>query len=64
MAVWGGELVARTWSHEIPTLGLPRGIAYLPLPIAGALMALFALEQTLERLGGLEGQSEEASRWS
>lgn len=43
MAVWGGELIVRTWSHVIPTLGMPRGVAYLPLPISGALMALFAL---------------------
>jgi TRAP-type C4-dicarboxylate transport system permease small subunit len=64
MAVWGGELVARTWSHEIPTLGLPRGVAYLPLPIAGALMTLFALERILEHLGGLDDDAEGASRWS
>tara|TARA_R110000868_G_scaffold101630_2_gene279684 strand:- start:2994 stop:3512 length:519 start_codon:yes stop_codon:yes gene_type:complete len=44
MAVWGGELIWRTWSHVIPTLGLPRGVAYLPLPISGALMSIFALE--------------------
>jgi len=43
MAVWGGELIVRTWRHVIPTLGMPRGVAYLPLPISGALMALFAL---------------------
>jgi TRAP-type C4-dicarboxylate transport system permease small subunit len=64
MAVWGGELVGRTWSHEIPTLGLPRGVAYLPLPIAGALMTLFALERILERLGGIDEESEGGSRWS
>lgn len=48
MAAWGGELIARTWSHSIPTLGLPRGFAYLPLPISGALMTLFAAEQIFE----------------
>lgn len=47
LAVWGGELVARTWSHTIPTLGLPRGAAYLPLPIAGALIIFFSLEHIL-----------------
>lgn len=51
MLVWGGELVLRTWSHVVPSLGIPRGLAYLGLPIAGALMALFALEQILEKLG-------------
>ena len=51
MFVWGGELVLRTWSHVVPSLGIPRGLTYLALPLSGALMALFALEQVLERLG-------------
>lgn len=51
MLVWGGELVMRTWSHSVPSLGIPRGLVYLGLPISGALMALFALEQVLEKLG-------------
>ncbi|MFN4184281.1 MAG: TRAP transporter small permease [Hyphomonas sp.] len=51
MFIWGGELVLRTWSHIVPSLGIPRGLTYLALPISGALMALFAFEQVLERLG-------------
>ncbi|HAY08116.1 MAG TPA: TRAP transporter small permease [Hyphomonas sp.] len=51
MFVWGGELVLRTWSHSVPSLGIPRGLVYLGLPISGALMALFALEQVLEKFG-------------
>ena len=51
MLMWGGELVLRTWSHVVPSLGIPRGLTYLGLPISGALMALFAFEQVLERLG-------------
>lgn len=50
MAVWGGELITRTWEHVIPTLGIPRGAAYLPLPVSGALITLFALENILEIL--------------
>jgi TRAP-type C4-dicarboxylate transport system permease small subunit len=45
MAVWGTELVVRTWPHAIPTLGLPRGLAYLPLPVSGVLIALFGIER-------------------
>lgn len=45
---WGGELVLRTWSHVIPSLGIPRGMAYLAIPIAGALIALFSLERILD----------------
>lgn len=52
MGIWGGELVARTWAFEIPTLGLPRGAAYLPLPIAGWLITLFALEHLLTEASG------------
>lgn len=48
MAIWGGELILRTWEHVIPTLGIPRGFAYLPLPISGVLIVLFALENILE----------------
>lgn len=48
MLWWGGELVVRTWSHVIPSLGLPRGMAYLGIPIAGALIALFSLERILD----------------
>jgi TRAP-type C4-dicarboxylate transport system permease small subunit len=48
MLWWGGELVIRTWSHVIPSLGIPRGMAYLAIPIAGALIALFSLEHILD----------------
>lgn len=45
MVVWGGELVARTWTHTLPALGLPRGAAYLVVPISGVLIIAFSLEQ-------------------
>ncbi|MBT8098846.1 MAG: TRAP transporter small permease [Gammaproteobacteria bacterium] len=44
MAYWGIDLVRETWQHVIPTLGISRGYAYVPLPIAGVLIAFFALE--------------------
>ncbi len=50
MLVWGGELVVLTWDHVIPSLGISRGLAYLGLPISGALMALYAVERALEVL--------------
>lgn len=64
MLIWGGELVMLTWSHVIPSLGISRGLAYLGLPIAGALMALFALERTLEVLAAKPLNDEEDPRWS
>lgn len=64
MLVWGGELVLLTWSHVVPSLGISRGLAYLGLPIAGALMALFALERTLEVLAAKPLKDEEDPRWN
>jgi len=52
MAVYGMELVRHTWSHAIPTLPIPRGAAYLPIPAAGVLIVFFAAEHILaDRLG-------------
>ena len=48
MLWWGAELVVRTWSHDIPSLGLPRGVAYLALPIAGFLIAVFSIENLIK----------------
>lgn len=49
--LWGGELVLRTWSHVIPTLDLPRGVAYLPFPLAGVAIAFFSLEKMIDEFG-------------
>ncbi len=59
MAIWGGALVQETWSHVIPSIGLPRGFAYLGLPISGVLIALFALEKIMETLSGHENGTQE-----
>ena len=44
MVIWGVQLMLATWTHVIPTLGLPRGVAYMPMPIAGLLIVGFSLE--------------------
>lgn len=54
MVWWGSELVHATWSHVIPTLGLPRGMAYLPIPAAGLLIVAFSLEHVIAVLGNRE----------
>ena len=64
MTIWGGELVIRSWEHIIPSLGLPRGLAYLALPISGVLIALFSLERMLEEAEGENVEDEEDPRWS
>ena len=46
--VWfGADMVVSTWTHVIPTLGLPTGLSYLPFPLAGLLFMLFSLEHIL-----------------
>jgi TRAP-type C4-dicarboxylate transport system permease small subunit len=52
LAIYGAELVNRTWAHGIPSLPVPRGFAYLPLPIAGAMIALFSVEHIIAVLTG------------
>lgn len=64
MLTWGGDLVLRTWGHTIPSLGLPRGLAYAGLPISGALIVLFAAERILEELSGDNVEDEEDPRWN
>jgi len=52
MAIYGAELSARTWEHTIPTLGLPRGLAYVPISMSGVLIVLFILEHILAEVQG------------
>ncbi|MBX2813445.1 MAG: TRAP transporter small permease [Myxococcales bacterium] len=54
MSIGGAVLVYRTWANVIPTLGLPRGMAYAGFPIAGVLIVLFSLEKILEELGSFK----------
>ncbi len=57
MAWYGSSIAVATWSHTIPTLGLPTGSSYLPFPIAGVLIVLFSLEHILNALTGSEVKS-------
>ena len=41
MLIWGVELTDIISSHVIPSLGISRSWAYLPLPIAGVAIILF-----------------------
>lgn len=43
MVIAGLQLTTTLWAFDIPSLGLPRGVALLPLPIAGSLITLFSL---------------------
>ncbi|MEM9840908.1 MAG: TRAP transporter small permease [Pseudomonadota bacterium] len=54
LAVYGTSLVASLWSYSIPTLGLPRGSAFLPLPLAGVTIVFFSGEHIGALLSGKE----------
>ncbi len=45
LLVFGSQLVWLVRDHVVPSLGISRGLAYLPLPISGFLIAIFALAQ-------------------
>jgi TRAP-type C4-dicarboxylate transport system permease small subunit len=48
MLVWGIKLVQVTWYQSIAELPIvSAGMAYLPIPIGGALTALFVIERFL-----------------
>jgi len=42
MVIAGWQLTTTLWAFDIPSLGLPRGLALLPIPISGALITLFS----------------------
>jgi len=50
MTVWGAELSYETWQHVIPTLGISRGFAYVPMVMSGVLIAGFAIEHIVAEL--------------
>lgn len=54
MVWWGAELIAEVWGHVIPTLGISRGWAYVPMPLAGLMIAAFAAEHLVADLRGRE----------
>jgi TRAP-type C4-dicarboxylate transport system permease small subunit len=54
MAVWGTELMLATWAHVIPALGLPRGVAYIPIPLSGLLIVWFSIEHIVAELRNRE----------
>ena len=54
MAIFGVELAQETWQHVIPTLGISRGYAYIPIALSGVLITGFAIEQLVADLRSTE----------
>ncbi|MFG6081355.1 MULTISPECIES: TRAP transporter small permease [Paracoccus] len=52
MAIYGWQLMAKTWGATLPVIRLPGGMSYMPLFVGGLLITLFVLEHILNRLTG------------
>lgn len=50
LLVFGAQLVWLVRDHVIPSLGISRAIAYLPIPFAGLLMIIFSIARIRLRL--------------
>ncbi len=59
LLVYGAQLCWLVRDNVVPSLGISRAVAYIPLPVAGLLMALFALPQIISGTRPIELHSEE-----
>ena len=50
----GAEMAASERGTTIPTLGIPEAVRYLPVMMAGVLIALFSIERLIAQFIGLE----------
>jgi TRAP-type C4-dicarboxylate transport system permease small subunit len=63
MLLWGIKLVQTTWHQSIAEFPIvTAGMAYLPIPIGGALTTLFVVERLLTEKFFAEPELETASR--
>jgi TRAP-type C4-dicarboxylate transport system permease small subunit len=50
---WSGvELAVTTWTHVIPALGISRAFAYVPMSLAGILIAAYSIEHIVSGVTG------------
>ncbi|MEM9837635.1 MAG: TRAP transporter small permease [Pseudomonadota bacterium] len=54
----GFQLTTTLWEFAIPSLGIPRGLALLPLPVCGGMIILFSIANLIGL--GPEEQAEAA----
>lgn len=50
LVVFGAQLVWLVRDHVIPSLGISRAFAYIPIPVTGALIALFSIGRIRVRM--------------
>ncbi|WP_338447111.1 TRAP transporter small permease [Pelagerythrobacter marensis] len=55
LLVYGAQLCWAVRGNAVPSLGISRAVAYIPLPIAGLLMTVFALPRVISGRSAVEG---------
>ncbi|KEO90554.1 C4-dicarboxylate ABC transporter substrate-binding protein [Erythrobacter longus] len=63
LLVYGAQLVWLVRDHVVPALGISRGFAYIPVPVCGLLIAVFAALHFVregESAGAGEGKTTES----
>lgn len=50
LLVYGAQLAWLVRDHVVPSLGISRGVAYLPIPVAGLLTIIFSIGRMRLRL--------------
>jgi TRAP-type C4-dicarboxylate transport system permease small subunit len=50
MAIYGWQLMAKTWSAKMAGIALPQGMEYMPLVGGGILISLFAFENLVNQI--------------
>jgi TRAP-type C4-dicarboxylate transport system permease small subunit len=58
MAFFSFDLVTGTWERNIPLLGIPQGVRYLPLVFCGSLIVIFMIERTINLLNDIFGNKD------
>ena len=58
MAFFSFDLVTGTWERNIPLLGIPQGVGYLPLVFCGSLIVIFMIERTINLLNDIFGNKD------
>lgn len=48
LLVAGGQLTTTLWDFAIPALGIPRGLALLPILLSGGLITVFSLAHLVD----------------
>lgn len=57
LLVYGAQMCWLVRGNVVPSLGISRAIAYIPLPVAGLLMTVFAIPQILSGRHPVEAET-------